>query len=67
MTLTAPQTDSEIAFEAWCRSQGVAFLRIRESRIPGQKRPDYALRLRRHVPQLPATPVCSTGIEASVL
>jgi len=46
--MSAPPTTSELAFEAWCRAQGVTCRRIRESRIPGHKRPDYALHLRTH-------------------
>ena len=46
--MSAPPTTSELAFEAWCRAQGVTCRRIRESRIPDHKRPDYALYLRPH-------------------
>jgi hypothetical protein len=46
--MIAPLTTSELAFEAWCRAQGVTCRRIREARTPGYKRPDYALHLRPH-------------------
>jgi len=46
--MIAPLTTSELAFEAWCRAQGVVCRRIREARTPGHKRPDYALQFRPH-------------------
>jgi hypothetical protein len=43
--MIVPLTTSELAFEAWCRAQGVIYRRIREARAPGHKCPDYAVRL----------------------
>jgi hypothetical protein len=42
MSPRAPQTTSETAFEAWCSHPGLDFVRMREARATGQKRPDYA-------------------------
>ena len=41
--MNASLTTSELQFEHWCRLNGVDFRRIREARVQGHKRPDYAI------------------------
>jgi hypothetical protein len=39
-------TISEVYFERWCREHQIEFRRIREARVQGHKRPDYAIKIR---------------------
>lgn len=42
--MTTLPTISELQFELWCRQHEIPCRRIREARVPGHQRPDYALR-----------------------
>jgi len=38
-------TVSELLFEQWCREHGIQCRRIRESMVPGHRRPDYRIKV----------------------
>src|ERR1039458_1283114 len=59
--MIAPLTLSETWFEQWCQDHGVRCRRIREARVQGHKRPDYAIKVQQHsciveIKQLDPTP-----------
>ncbi len=41
----AQVTASENYFECWCRERQIVFRRIKEARVQGHKRPDYAIKI----------------------